>query len=238
MARKKGHKSGRIADLRYTGLIKRTCAPAFLADEYNGHPRQVIGYVTMDPGLFTSLPDLQTCRAGWFDFTSWAVQVGAIFYAIFLAVYVWSQDDVVKRFTPFVQFPLLLGVLNINRGTWAIAVCGCFYPGTDKQRMQWLMGTTILALSIDWLMISRALEMAWHINQTFPPRALGLLAWILPTIEAFIFFAGLWTGYARIEHVGPWFIPFVPAALWLTLGPLFVILVSVLLHYNQTFLNT
>lgn len=103
-----------------------------------------------------------------------------MFYAIFLAVYVWSQDDVVKRFTPFVQFPLLLGVLNINRGTWAIAVCGCFYPGTDKQRMQWLMGTTILALSIDWLMISRALEMAWHINQTLPPRAVRAILSLIP----------------------------------------------------------
>jgi hypothetical protein len=144
----------------------------------------------MDPGFATSLTTLETCHAGWFDFVSWAIEVAAIVYAIFLAAYNWSQDHTIKNFSVNVQFPLLLSVLNINRGTWSIAACGSFFPGEDRTRMKWLMGTTVLALAIDWLFISRAFEMAWHINETNPPRFIGILSWVLPSLEGFLFFAG------------------------------------------------
>lgn len=163
---------------------------AFIADADTTHPKQVVDMVTMDPGLSSQLEDLDSCSAGVLAYLSWFIQAAATLYAVFLASYVWANDNTVKNFTASVQFPLLLGVLNINRGTWSIAVLGCFFPGHGYMKKKWLMGTTILALCIDWLFISRAFEMAWHINQRFPPRWLGILSYVLPGVEGFIFFAG------------------------------------------------
>lgn len=163
---------------------------AFLADADTTHPKQVIDMVTMDPGLSSQLDNLDFCSAGKLAYLSWVIQIGATLYAIFLALYVWANDKSVEHFTASVQFPLMLGVLNINRGTWSIAVLGCFVPGSGTSKKRWLMGTTILALVIDWLFISRAFEMAWHINEQYPPRWLGILSWVLPGVEGFIFFAG------------------------------------------------
>ncbi|KAF8849006.1 hypothetical protein BDZ45DRAFT_697902 [Acephala macrosclerotiorum] len=209
MACSKGMDSGFVADRRYTGLIKRTCMAAFLADADTAHPKQVIDMVTMDPGLSSQLDNLDYCDTGKVAYLSWVIQLGATFYAIFLALYVWGSDNSVKNFTASVQFPLMLGVLNINRGTWAIAVIGCCLPGRGEKKVKWLMGTTVLALMTDWLFISRAFEMAWHINQQLPPRWLGILSWVLPGVESFIFFAGLIAGYKKISYMGPWVLPMI-----------------------------
>ena len=100
---------------------------------------------------------------------------------------------IIKLQSAWLQFPLLLGLLNINRNTYAIAVAGCFAPGKGRTKRISLILTTVLALTVDVVFIARAFLMAYHINVTAPAaptKWTGILAWALPAIEAFIFFTG------------------------------------------------
>jgi len=146
-----------------------------------------------DPGISTTLSSLYECKASFLNYTEWVVQFGAVIYAVFIASFVWSKDNTVKVQSPWLQFPLLLGCLNINRSTWSIAVAGCFLPGPGRRRRIFLICTTVLALTIDAVFIARAFLMAWHINSTAPAapsKWTGILAWALPAIEGLIFFIG------------------------------------------------
>lgn len=49
---------------------------------------------------------------------------------------------------------------------------------------------------------------------------------------------GLVAGYWKISYLGPWVLPMIPVAFWLAIGPLFVIAISVLSHFNPDFLDT
>lgn len=123
----------------------------------------------------------------------WFIQFISAWYAVFIACFVWSKDSVVKLQSAWLQFPLLLGVLNINRNTYAIAATGCFTPGKGRTKRIALIITTILALIVDVVFIARAFLMAYHINVTAPAaptKWTGILAWALPAVEALIFFTG------------------------------------------------
>ena len=123
----------------------------------------------------------------------WFIQFISALYAVFIASFIWSKDSVIKLQSAWLQFPLLLGVLNINRNTYAIAVSGCFAPGKGHTKRIALIITTILALIVDVVFIARAFLMAYHINvtaPTTPTKWTGILAWALPAVEALIFFTG------------------------------------------------
>lgn len=176
-----------------TGLVKRTTIIAFLADPYTSDPKHVIGYLSGDPGISSHLHDLSNCKAGVFGYVMWFIQFLSAWYAVFVTSFVWSKDNVVKHQSAWLQFPLLLGVLNINRNTYAIAVAGCFSPGKGRTKRISLIITTIFALVVDVVFISRAFLMAFHINTTAPSapeKWTGILAWALPAIEAMLFFTG------------------------------------------------
>ena len=158
---------------------------SFLADDQTSNPTEVIACAAMDPGLSSQLDDLYDCKATALSYISWIVQLGATLYAVFIASFVWSQDSTLKYESAWIQFPLLLGVLNINRGTWAIAVLGCLL----RRRMA-LLVTTAIAVILDIVFIFRAFDMAWHINGTDVPEWVGVIAWTLPSIETTILIAG------------------------------------------------
>jgi hypothetical protein len=159
---------------------------AMLVDSESCTPSRVIGCVAMDPGLASMFDNLYECRANWLSYTSWVVQVGATLYAIFVACYVWVFDTTLKYQSAWIQFPLLLGVLNINRGTWAVAAIGSFL-----RRKTALYITTGIAVAIDMLFIIRAFEMAWHIDMVGVPLWVKIMSYLIPSIEASIFFAGV-----------------------------------------------
>ena len=100
---------------------------------------------------------------------------------------------IIKLQSAWLQFPLLLGVLNINRTTYAIAAAGCFAPSKGWVKGISLIVTTVLALMVDVVFIARAFLMAYHINATAsaaPTKWTRILAWAFPAVEAFIFFTG------------------------------------------------
>ncbi|KAF4636681.1 hypothetical protein G7Y89_g1405 [Cudoniella acicularis] len=222
------------------GLGKRSVMAAFAAGNSDTITKSVIDLVTLDPGIGSQIDHLEDCpeQAGFLNYASWAIQVGATSYAIFVTIFVWAQDGKVQNEPAWLQFPLLLGVLNINRESWVLAVLGIFVPGKPRTKRKWLITTTFIALCIDWVFISCAFVMTSHIAGTNPPRHVYLLSWILPGVEGTVSVAGLIAGFWNVHYIGSWWIPFLPGALWLALGPLFIIGLSVASHFDPMFLVT
>jgi hypothetical protein len=98
----------------------------------------------------------------------WFIQFISAWYAFFIASFVWCKDNIVKLQSACLQFPLLLGVLNINRNTYAIAAAGCFAPGKGRVKRISLILKTVLALIVDVVFIARIFLMAYHISVAAP----------------------------------------------------------------------
>ena len=180
------------------GIAKRTLAPAILADKETATPRKVIGYASQDPGVSSQFDDLQApiCDAGLLSYISWAVQFGAVWYAIVTVCIVWTYDSDLHRQEGLFQMQQILAALNINRGTWAIAVSGSFFP---VERLAALYVTTTLALVFEVIFIIRSFLIAWHLADEAAAanpangsaEELGkAIIWILPALEAFVFIIG------------------------------------------------
>jgi hypothetical protein len=163
--------------------------PASLATPSSG-ARQIIGCASMDPGLSTQLDGMETdkCRAGAFTIIVWIVQALTTLYAVFFASIVWADDAALAAQPVWLQFPQLLAALNINRGTWALAVLGCLVP---FGRRWWLYASTGIAVALDLLFILRAFLLAIRLSDISNiAEWIVVIAYLFPALEAFVFVMG------------------------------------------------